>query len=167
MGVEARRRVLSRGWPASTLVLIAATGVAVAECSAATGSAQTVSPSATVAASTPAVEAPALATATPSPTPEALVFADAGSTGAWLVDEPLADLSPAAALTAARDGSIGVAVLVPSQGVVYEINGNAQFELASVAKLPIMLTLLDQTISEGRQLTGDDERQRCRGLAVE
>ncbi len=48
-------------------------------------------------------------------------------------------------------------MLVPSQGVVYEINGDAQFEVASVAKLPIMLTLLDQTISEGRQLTDDEQ----------
>jgi Beta-lactamase class A len=99
----------------------------------------------------------ASAIATPSPTPEALVFANAGSSGAWLVDEPLADLSPAAALAAELDGGIGVAVLVPSQGVIYELNGDAQYELASVAKLPIMLTLLDQTVSEGRQLTDDEQ----------
>jgi hypothetical protein len=131
--------------------------VVAAGCSAAPGSAQTVAPSATVAAPTPVVEAVASVTATPSPTPEALVFADAGSTGAWLADEPLADLSPAAALAAELDGGIGVAVLAPSQGVIYELNGDAQFELASVAKVPIMLTLLDQTISEGRQLTDDEQ----------
>lgn len=150
--------MLSQGWPAFTLVLVAATSVVAAGCSAVPGSAQTVAPSGTVAAPTRVVEAVASATATPSPTPEALVFADAGSSGgAWLADEPLADLSPAAALAVQLDGGIGVAVLAPSQGVIYELNGDAQFELASVAKVPIMLTLLDQTISEGRQLTDDEQ----------
>jgi hypothetical protein len=71
-----------------------------------------------------------------------------------LVHHPLRDLSPAAAkYLATRAGPIGVAVVVPSQGRVYTTNGNKLFPMASVAKVAIMVTVLDRAIRESRDLT--------------
>jgi hypothetical protein len=71
-----------------------------------------------------------------------------------LVHHPLRDLSPAAAkYLATRAGPIGVAVVVPSQGRVYMANGNKLFPMASLAKVAIMVTVLDRAIREGRDLT--------------
>ena len=71
-----------------------------------------------------------------------------------LVQHPLRDLSPEAAeYLATRSGPIGVAVVVPSYGHVYTSNGGELFPLASVAKVAIMVTVLDRAIREGRDLT--------------
>lgn len=71
-----------------------------------------------------------------------------------LRDAPLATLSPAAAdYLATRAGLIGVGVAVPDRAVIFTTAGNTSFYLASVAKTPIMLTLLRQVADEGRALS--------------
>jgi beta-lactamase class A len=76
---------------------------------------------------------------------------------ATLAERPLADLSAdAASFIAGRDGLVGVAVLVPGQGTIYSLNAEEPFALASVAKLQIMLTLLDQAARDERALTDDE-----------
>jgi hypothetical protein len=52
-----------------------------------------------------------------------------------------------------REGPAGVAVVVPSQGVVYTYNGHELFHMASVAKVGIMLTVMKQALEAGRDLT--------------
>lgn len=70
-----------------------------------------------------------------------------------LRDAPLAILSPAAAAyLAGREGVVGVAVVVPERAVAFTTEGNTPLYLASVAKVPIMLTLLRQAADEGRPL---------------
>jgi beta-lactamase class A len=56
-----------------------------------------------------------------------------------------------------REGRIGVAIVVPGRGAIYVDNGDAPFALASVAKAPIMMTLVDQANREGRALTEDEQ----------
>ncbi|MGI8553616.1 MAG: serine hydrolase [Dehalococcoidia bacterium] len=81
-------------------------------------------------------------------------------------EHSLADLSPAAALYATdRTGQVGVAVVVPSQGIVYTANGDAPFPMASVAKVAIMVAVLDQTMQAERDLT-DEERELIKKMIV-
>lgn len=56
-----------------------------------------------------------------------------------------------------RSGRIGVAVVVPKWGVAYAYNGDVDFPMASVAKVPIMLTVLHQADEAGRGLNDDEE----------
>ncbi len=158
MTLNARGRLSLPGAYAA-LTLLAGTGFLAAGCTTGTGSADTAMP----AASATALAAPAVQTApvtsTPSPSPSPLgdmSFVDLGFTGAWYDELPLSDLSPDAAETVDLDGGIGVVVMVPSLGLMYEENGDAQFQTASVVKVPIMLTLLDQAISSHRALTGNE-----------
>ena len=70
---------------------------------------------------------------------------------------PLAALSPdAVQYLNEREGSVGVAVIVPQYHAVYTANGHNLFHLASVAKVVIMLTLLNQAAAEGRTLTAQE-----------
>lgn len=70
---------------------------------------------------------------------------------------PLAELAPEAVdYLVTRRGSAGVAVVVPSRAAIYSWNGDTQFHMASVAKVAIMLTLMSQAVSEGRQPTTDE-----------
>jgi hypothetical protein len=67
---------------------------------------------------------------------------------------PLQELAPDVVnFLADREGLNGVAVAVPALGVVYATNGRTPFHMASVAKLTIMLTLLDQAAQAGADLT--------------
>ncbi|MCH8814584.1 MAG: serine hydrolase [Chloroflexi bacterium] len=67
---------------------------------------------------------------------------------------PLEDLAPeAVTFLEGRAGAVGVAVVVPDETVVYLYNGSALFPMASVAKVSIMLTILDQVDRIGRVLT--------------
>ncbi|MFQ5473532.1 MAG: serine hydrolase, partial [Dehalococcoidia bacterium] len=50
-------------------------------------------------------------------------------------------------------GEVGVAVVVLDERVTYVHNGGALFPMASVAKVPIMLTMLDQVDRIGRVLS--------------
>jgi beta-lactamase class A len=73
---------------------------------------------------------------------------------ASLDDRPLTELAPAAAAyLATRAGPVGVAVVVPSRNAVYTANGDRPFHMASVAKVAILLAVLDQTLREERDLT--------------
>lgn len=70
----------------------------------------------------------------------------------------LAALSPAAGhLVAMSGGAVTLAIALPGQGIVYAANSDTRLPLASVAKLLIMLTLLDQTMTPPRDLS-DNER---------
>jgi hypothetical protein len=66
----------------------------------------------------------------------------------------MASLSPeAAAFAASRECCFAAAVIVPGEGLTFEFQGETTFPLLSIAKVPIMLTVLHQTIAEHRQLT--------------
>jgi hypothetical protein len=85
--------------------------------------------------------------------PVAPVPAAAGS----YEERSLEELAPeAVSYLLTRDGPAGVAVVVPAHHAIYSWNGEAQFHMASVAKVAIMLTVMDQAIREGRQLTADE-----------
>jgi len=113
-------------------------------------------------AATPTTTTPVL-TMTPSQAPTSTSVSratpTASPTGAPrrtsdFVERPLADLSPAAAaFLETREGPRGVAVVVPSQGVVYSYNGDELTPMASVAKVAIMVTVMDRAIREKRTLT--------------
>lgn len=81
-------------------------------------------------------------------------FASSARTARRLRDAPLALLSPAAAeYVASREGTVGVAVVVPKRAAIFSTRGSAPLYLASVAKVPIMLTLMSQAADEGRPLS--------------
>ncbi|MFN8498928.1 MAG: serine hydrolase [Anaerolineae bacterium] len=70
---------------------------------------------------------------------------------------PLEALSPdAVEYIGQRAGSVGVAVIVPEYHTIYTTNGHERFHLASVAKVLIMLTLLDKAAAAGRDLTAEE-----------
>lgn len=56
----------------------------------------------------------------------------------------------------ARDGPKGVAVVVPSRRAIYTWNGHEKFHMASIAKVSIMLTVMDQALQSGRGLTAEE-----------
>ncbi|MBI2908006.1 MAG: serine hydrolase [Chloroflexi bacterium] len=69
-------------------------------------------------------------------------------------ERPLRDLSAEAqSFLDSRDGKWGVAVVVPSQGVMYTANGDELTPMASVVKVAIMLATMDRAMKEGRNLT--------------
>lgn len=71
---------------------------------------------------------------------------------------PLDVLSTGAATLARELGrSIGIAVYVPSQQRIYQYNAEPEFPMASVVKLPIMLTVMDRAIADGRTITDAEE----------
>lgn len=71
---------------------------------------------------------------------------------------PLAAFSrDAAAYLDSREGAWGVAVALPFQASLYTVNSGEYFPLASVAKLVILVALLDQADGEGRTLTEAEE----------
>ena len=68
---------------------------------------------------------------------------------------PLDQFAPdVVAYLAEREGVSGVAIAVPSLGVVYTTDTTATFHLASVSKVMIMLTLLDQAATDKVKLLG-------------
>lgn len=68
--------------------------------------------------------------------------------------EPLSALvSEAVEYLEGRAGTNGVAVVLPERGIAYQYNGDGAFHMASVAKVVIMLTKLDQTLQEERMPT--------------
>lgn len=70
---------------------------------------------------------------------------------------PLGSLSPdVVQYVNERAGSVGVAVIVPQYHAIYTANGHEMFHLASVAKVLIMLTLLNQAAAEGRTVTAEE-----------
>lgn len=93
-----------------------------------------------------------------APMPEQIIATPLGAETAPAVTHlPLSLLAPSAAEAAGELGeNVGIAVYYPSEGRIYEYNAQAQFELVSVVKVPIMLTLLDKAIAERRQLTADE-----------
>jgi hypothetical protein len=95
-------------------------------------------------------------TPTSSPTPSPTVVRPPGSPP---LTRPLEELSAEAAGLIEYffpECCVGIAVFVPDEGVIYELNGDMRFEMASVAKVPFMLTLLAQAEEEERQLTADE-----------
>ena len=71
-----------------------------------------------------------------------------------LTERPLETLSEAAKeYVDSREGPVGVAVVVPSQRAIYTYNGDDLFPMASVAKVTIMVTVMERAVQEGRDLT--------------
>jgi len=94
-------------------------------------------------------------TTTPAITTPKATLPPPGITG--YTSYSLATLSPTAArLVAAFGGTVSLAIALPGQGIVYIVNDDTRVPLASVAKLLIMLTLLDQTISPPRALNDNE-----------
>lgn len=76
-----------------------------------------------------------------------------------LSSHALDELVPqASAYLDTRAGDIGIAVIVPDEGVVYSYNGDALFDMASIAKVPIMLSVLDQADQDAISLTPAEEQ---------
>jgi beta-lactamase class A len=70
------------------------------------------------------------------------------------VERPLAELSKSAAeFLDGREGPRGAAVVVPSRGTIYTYNGDELTPMASVAKVTIMVTVMDKAVREKRALT--------------
>jgi hypothetical protein len=90
----------------------------------------------------------------PAPTETEQNTADGGPAAAAPLEIlPLDVLAPEAmAYLEGRAGRVGVAVAVPDDGIAYVYNGDAQFPMASVAKVPIMLATLGQIDQNGRSL---------------
>lgn len=71
---------------------------------------------------------------------------------------PLSDLSSTAAQWAnSRPSTEGVAVFNMHTGTMYAYNDTTRFPMYSTVKTPVMLTLLDQVMRAGRQLTAEED----------
>ncbi len=70
----------------------------------------------------------------------------------------LSELSPAAVQAAnSRTSAEGVGVFNMHTGDMFAYNGTTRFSMYSTVKFPIMLTLLDQAMRAGRQLTAEED----------
>jgi beta-lactamase class A len=82
-------------------------------------------------------------------------------------ERPLAELSQdAASFLVGQEGARGAAVVVFSQGAIYTQNGDELMPMASVAKVAIMVTVMDRAIHEDRELT-DWERAMLQPMITE
>ncbi len=69
-------------------------------------------------------------------------------------ERPLAELAPeAAAFLETREEPRGAAVIVPGRATIYTHNGDELTPMASVAKVAIMVTVMDQAMRANRPLT--------------
>lgn len=101
--------------------------------------------------------APAVPVASTAPLPT--MTAEPPASAGTLAHLPLSLLSPSAAEEADKLGeNVGIAVYYPGEGRIYEYNARVQFELVSVVKVPVLLTLLDRAATEHRRLTEDETR---------
>lgn len=108
----------------------------------------TTAPTRRVAAATP-LPAPSATGAPRAPSPAA-----AQKPTSEFVERPLADLSPdAVAFLAGREGPRGAAVIVPRLATIYTDNGDELTPMASVAKVMIMIAVMDRAVRDGRDLT--------------
>lgn len=100
----------------------------------------------------PAQRTPEPASAAPLPT--AVTPRPAPSPSGPIIERPLAQLSAdATAFAASRPPVWGVAVVVPSSGVVYAQNADEQVPTASVVKVLVMLAVLERARAERRPVT--------------
>ena len=103
---------------------------------------------------TPAPTARPTALPLPSPTPSRPPPSPA-ATGP--VERPLGQVSDAAqSFARSRPPIWGVAVFVPSRGIVYAENADVQVPTASVVKVLVLLVVLEQARQEGRPATEDE-----------
>jgi beta-lactamase class A len=88
---------------------------------------------------------------------QARPVATSSPTSAASAIEPLAELGGGAGnFLRAYDPSAGVDVIEGGDADAYGENVDQQFPLASVAKVPIMLALLSQTMQQARPLSSDE-----------
>jgi hypothetical protein len=152
--LAARQLPVSQGTPVPVVPLLPTEPQVVARRAMDTPTPTTVPP----ATPTPLPSATSVPQISPSPSPTLVSPSTLTPTLPVWYEYPLAQLSPqAAAFLASREGAAGVAVVVPDRRAIYTSNGRRLFHLASVAKVVILLTLLDQAVDEGRELT-DYER---------
>jgi hypothetical protein len=98
-------------------------------------------------------------TATPAPTDTPLPSrsAAASSRPTGIRESTIDAVSPSAAVFArARPPIVGAAVYVPSRDVVYVQNADEQVPTASIAKVFVMLVLLEQARQDGRPASEDE-----------
>jgi len=70
----------------------------------------------------------------------------------------LGEMSPSAVQTAnSRASTEGVGVFNMHTGDLFTYNGGTRFPMYSTSKFPIMLTLLDQAMRAGRQITAEED----------
>jgi len=87
---------------------------------------------------------------TPSPVPTP-------SGAAGLAERPLGQVSASAAAFARSRAPIwGVAVVVPSRGVVFADNADTQVPVASIVKVLVLLVVLEQAREDHRPVSDDD-----------
>ena len=87
---------------------------------------------------------------TPSPVPTP-------SGAAGLAERPLGQVSASAAAFARSRAPIwGVAVVVPSRGVVFAENADTQVPVASIVKVLVLLVVLEQAREDHRPVSDDD-----------
>ncbi|MEZ4502915.1 MAG: serine hydrolase [Dehalococcoidia bacterium] len=136
--------------PEVSVTAVATVSVASAAAEATT---EGVSPAATTEAGTNVPgPAPADASSTPAPTP----FARRAPVPTYPI-RPIEELAPGvSSLIDDAGGPIAVAVLVPSEGVIYAGGETRPFALASAVKVPIMLAAIEHAASEGRRLTAEE-----------
>jgi hypothetical protein len=144
------------GHPATGLLLaLAAAGILLSACARP-------EPGAPLAEAAPAEShspVPAASTATaPSTaaTPSAAVFAEIDGPPPLAI-EPLSTLVPGAAeFLESRERQWAFAVYLPERYTVYHVNGDQPFPMASVVKVVIMLTFLEQRLANAAPLTEGD-----------
>ena len=101
---------------------------------------------------TPVVSPPSLPTLTTQPlsVPTSIPIFSSSQ----LVERPLAELSAdAQRFLEGREGRWGVAVVVPGQKTIYTANGDQLMSMASVAKVAVMITVMDRAIKGNRRVT--------------
>ena len=93
-------------------------------------------------------------TALPEPTPTPEPQPTGAAPPIELTEMPLRELSEdAAEYAASLHAPVGIAVVIPGESTVYTANGDELFHMASVVKVPIMLTVMNSAIQEDRALT--------------
>ncbi len=108
-----------------------------------------------IASETPTYAATATGTAVANATPEL------APSNPEFEERPLTDLSRAVIdYIEEREGDVAVAVLVlsalaPSESIIYTWRGDERFRLASIMKVPIMLSVMTEAVEAGRDLTDE------------
>lgn len=147
---DLRWSVAPRGRFALLAVILSASLLLSAACAAAEAPGVPPGDSAALPTATPA-EAVLAATVTPPPARNGPL------------QRPLEELSAPAARLVERHGAAGVAVLVPGEDTVYVANAETPFPMASLVKVPVMLTALHQAKADARPI-GEEEHELLRRM---
>ncbi len=85
-------------------------------------------------------------------------FAPNATVDASAAVHDLREVAPAAAdIAASRQGLVGAAVYDTDSGAFYSFQGRKSFTMYSIAKVPIMLAILDRAVREQRRVTTSEQ----------